>query len=118
VNPVAILYGIRTCDTVKRARRWLDDRGIAHRFHDFRADGLEAARLERWLRVLGWEQLVNRQSATWRRLDAGTRERVAAAAGELLLEYPTLIRRPVLEQGDSLQLGFSPDAYRQFFGSA
>ena len=109
------VYGIRNCDTVKKARRWLDDHGIAHRFEDFRSDGLEPARLERWLRVLGWERLVNRQSVTWRRLDAGTRERAAAAAGEVLLEHPTLIRRPVLEEGDRLELGFSPDAYQQFF---
>lgn len=114
---MVIVYGIRTCDTVKKARRWLDDRGIAHRFHDFRSDGLEPARLARWLRTLGDERLVNRQSTTWRQLDAADRERAMTAAGDLLLEHPTLIRRPLLERGDGLQVGFSPDAYQRFFGA-
>lgn len=113
------VYGIRNCDTVKQARRWLDAQGIAHRFHDFRSDGLEPACLARWLQTLGWEQLVNRRGTTWRQLDANIRDRISAAtAAELLLAHPTLIRRPVLEQAGQLHLGFSPEAYAHIFRSA
>jgi Spx/MgsR family transcriptional regulator len=123
VTPVVcgttVVYGIRNCDTVTKARRWLDDQGIAYRFHDFRSDGLELARVERWLVELGWEQLINRRGTTWRQLDAKTRERISATtAAELLLQYPTLIKRPVLEQGERIHLGFSPDAYQHIFRSA
>lgn len=114
---MVILYGIRTCDTVMKARRWLEDHRIAHRFHDFRTDSLEPARLARWLRIQGEERLVNRQSTTWRQLDAADRERATSAACELLLEHPTLIRRPVLERGDDLHVGFSPEAYERLFGA-
>lgn len=112
------VYGIRNCDTVKQARRWLDAQGIAHRFHDFRSDGLEPARLAHWLQALGWEQLVNRRSTTWRQLDANTRDRLSAAtAPDLLLGEPTLLRRPVLEHRGAIHLGFSPESYRQIFGA-
>ncbi|MGB5097350.1 MAG: ArsC family reductase [Porticoccaceae bacterium] len=113
-----VVYGIRNCDTVTKARRWLDDQGIAYRFHDFRRDGLELARVERWLVELGWEQLINRRGTTWRQLDANIRDRAATTAPELLRQYPTLIRRPVLEQGERIHLGFSPDAYQHIFRSA
>jgi len=116
---VVNVYGIRNCDTVKKARRWLDDQGIAYRFHDFRSDGLEPARLARWLNEPGWEQLINRRGTTWRQLDANTRERLSAAtAAALLLAHPTLIRRPVLEQAGRIYLGFSPEAYAHIFRSA
>ncbi len=113
-----VVYGIRNCDTVTKARRWLDGQGIAYRFHDFRRDGLELARVERWLVELGWEQLINRRGITWRQLDANIRDRAATTAPELLRQYPTLIRRPVLEQGERIHLGFSPDAYQHIFRSA
>jgi Spx/MgsR family transcriptional regulator len=79
-----VVYGIRNCDTVTKARRWLDGQGIAYRFHDFRRDGLELARVERWLVELGWEQLINRRGITWRQLDANIRDRAATTAPELL----------------------------------
>jgi arsenate reductase len=117
VTPV--VYGIRNCDTVTKARRWLDDQGIAYRFHDFRSDGLEPARVERWLVELGWEQLINRRGTTWRQLDAKIRDRISATtAAELLLAHPTLIRRPVLEQAGRIYLGFTPEAYAHIFRSA
>lgn len=113
------VYGIRNCDTVKAARRWLDDQGIAYRFHDFRSDGLEPARLARWLNEPGWEQLINRRGTTWRQLNANTREGLSATtAAALLLAHPTLIRRPVLEQAGRVHLGFSPEAYAHIFRSA
>ena len=123
VTPVVcgttVVYGIRNCDTVTKARRWLDDQGIAHRFHDFRSEGLELARVEPWLVELGWEELINRRGTTWRQLDAKTRDGISATtAAELLLAHPTLIRRPVLEQAGRIYLGFSPETYAHIFRSA
>ena len=119
VYGTTVVYGIRNCDTVTKARRWLDDQGIAYRFHDFRSDGLELARVERWLVELGWEQLINRRGTTWRQLDAKTRDGISATtAAELLLTRPTLIRRPVLEYAGRIYLGFSSEAYAQIFRSA
>lgn len=95
------LYGIKNCDTVKKARRRLDDGGIAYRFHDFRTDSLERAALERFAASLGWETLLNRQSSTWRQLDDSAKADMNQdSALALMLERPTLIKRPVLDSGD------------------
>jgi arsenate reductase len=95
------LYGITNCDTVKRARAWLDAHGVAYRFHDFMKDGVPEAELERWLRAPGWEALVNRRGTTWRGLDEATRAAVvdAASARAVLLANPSLIKRPVVNWG-------------------
>lgn len=92
------LHGIANCDTVKRARAWLDDHGIAYRFHDFKKEGVPEAELDRWLKAPGWEALVNRRGATWRKLDDATRATVvdAGAARAVLLAHPSLIKRPVV----------------------
>lgn len=113
---MTILYGIPNCDTVRKARKWLDVQGIAHRFHDFRADGLTAERVAAWSDVLGWDALLNRRGATWRQLDADLRAAIGAAtAPALLLAQPTLIRRPVLEHDGAVYLGFEPEQYRLIF---
>ncbi len=113
------LYGIPNCDTVRRARRWLDAHGVAYRFHDLRKDGLDAALLADWIAGLGWEALLNRRGTTWRRLPASTREHInRAAATRLMLEQPAIITRPVLAQGRQLHLGFSADRYRALFKPA
>jgi arsenate reductase len=93
------LYGIPHCDTVKRARSWLDEHGVAYRFHDFKKDGVPEAELDRWLESPGWEALVNRRGTTWRRLDEATREAVvdAPSARTVLLANPSLIKRPVVQ---------------------
>jgi Spx/MgsR family transcriptional regulator len=110
------LYGIPNCDTVKKARRWLDQHSIEYRFHDFRADGLEAADVERWLAELGWETLVNRGSTSWKQLDAGRRESMDnSGAGEAILATPTLIKRPLLDTGRDLHVGFSEAEYKNIF---
>lgn len=113
------LYGITTCDTVRKARAWLDGQGIACRFHDFRAGGLEASRLEAWLDALGWEAVLNRQSASFRALPEADRaglDRAKAAA--LILANPTLVKRPVLEHGGGVSVGFRPEIYAGLFGRA
>ncbi|RYF30803.1 MAG: ArsC family reductase [Comamonadaceae bacterium] len=106
------LYGIPNCDTVKRARAWLDDHALAYRFHDFRKDGVPTAELDRWLQAPGWETVVNRRGTTWRRLDDATRAAVvdAASARPVLLANPSLIKRPVVAwtAGDDATVGFDP----------
>lgn len=105
-----VLYGIANCDTVRRARRELTAAGLEHRFHDFRKDGLEAASLDRWLARVGWEALLNRRGTTWRKLPPETRDAIDAnRARSLLLEQPTLIRRPVIECAGEILVGWDAD---------
>jgi len=107
-----ILYGIKNCDTVKKARAWLEAQGIAHQFHDFRKDGLDLALLEKWEVILGWEALLNRRGTSWRKLDESQREGVdRAKAMELMLGQPSLIKRPVLEAGTKTLFGFNAEEY-------
>ncbi len=109
------VYGIANCDTVKRARAWLDGQGVAYRFHDFKKQGVPAEALDRWLAAAGWEALVNRRGTTWRRLDEATRGTVvdAASARAALLAHPSLIRRPVVEweAPAGLTVGFDAAAW-------
>jgi len=106
------LYGIKNCDTVKKARLWLDTQGIAYQFHDFRKDGLDLALLEKWEIILGWEALLNRRGTSWRKLDESQREGVGRAkAMELMLGQPSLIKRPVLEAGRKTLIGFNAEEY-------
>jgi Spx/MgsR family transcriptional regulator len=111
-----MLYGIPNCDTVKRSRAWLEDRGIAHGFHDFKKDGVPAERMDRWIERLGWQALLNRQGTTWRRFDDATKASVvdAASARAAMLSHASLIRRPVVEwpNGD-ITIGFTHDSFKQ-----
>lgn len=102
------VYGIANCDTVRKALLWLDARGIAYRFHDFRKDGVPDGALERWAVDPGWQLLLNRKSTTWRALDETERARVCdpASALRLLRAHPTLIKRPVIERPGSVTVGF------------
>jgi len=113
------LYGISGCDTVRKARRWLDEHGVAYRFHDLRKDGLDDALLADWIGRLGWETLLNRRGTTWRRLPAATREDIdLVAATRLMREQPAIIRRPLLARGKRLHAGFSADDYQAIFDEA
>ncbi|MCS6809886.1 MAG: ArsC family reductase [Tepidimonas sp.] len=103
------LYGISNCETVKKARAWLQAHGLAHRFHDFKKEGLDPACLDVWLAALGWEALLNRRGTTWRQLDDATRAGItdAASARALMLARPSVIRRPVVQWADaSYSVGF------------
>ncbi|MCC5856925.1 MAG: arsenate reductase [Ectothiorhodospiraceae bacterium] len=114
---MTILYGISNCDTCRRARRFLEDAGVTYRFHDLRRDGISAAQVQRWLAVLGSETLVNRRSTTWRALNEA--ERALATrdqAQALLVAHPTLIKRPILETGDTLHAGFREADFRKLLG--
>jgi arsenate reductase len=112
-----IVYGIDSCDQVRKARSWLRAQGVSFRFHDFRADGLDAALLVRWMGHLPWDALLNKRGLSWRQLDATRRASVVdqSSASELMLATPTLIKRPVLEAGDRIVVGFSEPIYRNLF---
>ena len=110
------LYGIKNCDTVKKARRWLEQAGIEYAFHDFREDGLSEDAVSAWIDELGWENLVNRRSTTWKQLDPEQREAMNAdSALVAILEHPTLIKRPLLDVGHERLTGFSPAQYQTLF---
>jgi Spx/MgsR family transcriptional regulator len=106
------IHGIRNCDTMKRARAWLDEHGVSCAFHDYKTDGIDRVTLERWCRKAGWESLLNRAGTTFRKLPeparAGLDERRAI---ELMLGQPSMIKRPVLEGPGHLLVGFNPAAY-------
>ncbi|QKC97902.1 ArsC family reductase [Mesorhizobium sp. NZP2298] len=111
------IYGITTCDTVKKARVWLEDHDVAYRFHDFRSEGLDAKRLGGWVGKVGWEKLLNKGSTTFRELpDADKQSLDEKKAKALMLAKPTMIKRPVLEVGDQILVGFKPDVYAQAVG--
>lgn len=103
------LYGIKNCDTVKKARTHLDSRGVAYDFHDYKSAGIDRTRLERWIAAVGWEKLLNRSGTTFRQLpDAGKANLDAAKATELMLAQPSMIKRPVVEHPGGLLVGFAP----------
>jgi len=113
----AILYGIPNCDTVKKARVWLDANGVEYRFHDFKKAGLGKAIVEGWLQTAAWDVLVNRKGTTWRGLDDVTKAEVvdATAAAQLMVAAPSVIKRPVLVTGDATHVGFSVALYQKIF---
>ena len=110
------LYGIKNCDTVKKARKWLDSRAIEYQFHDFRVDGLSPESVQAWMDILGWETLVNKRSTSWKQLDPAAREAMGSTeAKAAILEQPTLIKRPLLDTGHSLCVGFSEASFEKIF---
>lgn len=112
------IYGIKNCDTVKKARAWLEGEGVPHRFVDYRAEGLDPKSLARWKAAVGWEKLLNKASTTFKELpDAdkqGLEERKALA---LMQAHPTLIKRPVLDVNGKITVGFKPETYQQAVSS-
>jgi arsenate reductase (glutaredoxin) len=108
------LYGIKNCDTVKKARAWLDARGVAYAFHDFKSAGIDEARLRSWTAELGWEKLLNRAGTTFRKLpEADKQDLHADKAVALMLAQPSMIKRPVLDLGDRRLVGFSDAAWTE-----
>ena len=107
------LYGIPNCDTVKKARAWLSAQGVLYEFHDFKKQGLAPETLARWSDALGWDKLLNRKGTTWRKLDAATQAAVvdAASAQSLMLAQTSLIKRPVVDWGQSTTVGFDTAAW-------
>ena len=110
------LYGIPNCDTVRKARRWLDAQGIAYRFHDFRKDGLDERSLRAWVDELGWEALLNRSGTTWRSAPEEVKAGLdAETAVTFMLHTPAAIKRPVLDIGERRIVGFSEARYQSTF---
>ena len=106
------IYGIKNCDTMKKARAWLDGHGVAYQFHDYKAAGAPKGKLKRWSDQLGWEALLNRAGTTFRKLPDVEREGLnETKALALMLAQPSIIKRPVLEMGDKLLVGFKPEIY-------
>ena len=112
-----VIYGIKNCDTMKKASAWLDAHDIAYAFHDYKVVGIEKARLEHWVSQLGWEALLNRTGTTFRKLPEADRldltDRKAIA---LMLAQPSMIKRPVLESDGSIATGFRPEQYEKLLG--
>ncbi len=106
------LYGIKNCDTIKKARQWLETHNHPYRFHDFREDGLTAEQVKQWLGEFGWETLINKRSTSWKELDEQTRSQLNnTSAVAAILASPTLIKRPLMDYGKGKVLGFKPDNY-------
>ena len=115
-NPVTI-YGIKACDTMKKARTWLDQHGVGYAFHDYKTQGIGREALTAWARSVGWETLLNRAGTTFRKLPEADKVGLdEAKAIGLMLAQPSMIKRPVLDVNGSLLVGFKPEAYAARFG--
>ena len=111
------LYGIKNCDTMKKARAWLDKQGVAYAFHDYKAAGVTAAQLQGWAKAVGWEALLNRAGTTFRKLPEADREGLTEKkAIALMVAQPSMIKRPVLDRDGTLTVGFKPEVYAKAFG--
>ena len=112
-----VIYGIKNCDTMKKARAWLDGQGVAYAFHDYKATGIDRSRLEAWARSVGWEVLLNRAGTTFKKLPEADKEDLTEKkALALMLAQPSMIKRPVLDLGGRLLVGFKPDDYAKALG--
>jgi arsenate reductase len=111
------IHGIKNCDTMKKARAWLEARGVAYAFHDYKAEGVTRAALESWARSVGWETLLNRAGTTFRKLpDPDRADLDEAKAIALMIAQPSMIKRPVLDVDGTLLVGFKPEQYEAAFG--
>lgn len=111
------VYGIRNCDTVKKARKWLDEQGVDYQFHDFKKDGLTSEKLSQWEQAVGWEALLNKRGTTWRKLPDEVRATISAqSAHQVMLDNPSIIKRPVVEHDDEVSVGFNPDDWAARLG--
>jgi Spx/MgsR family transcriptional regulator len=111
------VFGIKNCDTMKKARAWLDARGVAYTFHDYKVSGVTRAKLEQWAQTLGWEVLLNKAGTTFRNLPEAQKQGLNAEKALALMEaQPSMIKRPVLEGPRGVIAGFKPERYEQYFG--
>ena len=108
------LYGIKACDTMKKARTWLDSHGVKYEFHDYKVSGIDAGSLARWIKQVGWETLLNRSGTTFRKLPDAQKTGIDEhKALELMRAQPSMIKRPVLEKGARILVGFKPEIYEK-----
>jgi Spx/MgsR family transcriptional regulator len=114
---VITLYGIPNCDTMKKARAWLAEHDVEYVFHDYKKAGIDEATLRGWVAELGWEPLLNRRGMMWRKVPQDVKDRIdEASAIALMLETPSIIKRPVLDTGASRHVGFKPEQYEKILG--
>lgn len=110
------LYGIKNCDTMKKATAWLQNHAVAFNFHDYRKDGIDQNLIESFETELGWQTMVNKRGTTWRKLSDDVKEKInQTSAIALMVEQPALIKRPILQTETSLQIGFSNEIYQELF---
>lgn len=110
------MYGIKNCDTIKKARKWLEDNGVDYQFHDYKKDGLSEAQLDNWLDELGFEALINKRGTTWRKLADEVKDTIDRdSARSVMLDNPSIIKRPLLDTGSQKVLGFKADEYQALF---
>ena len=110
------MYGIPNCDTIKKARKWLQTNDVAYEFHDYKKAGVPKDILQLWVKTVGWEILLNRRGTTWRKLDDEIKNNIdETSAIKVMIENPSAIKRPVLEIEDQLLVGFSEDTYKEAF---
>lgn len=111
------VYGIKACDTMKKARLWLEDHGIAYDFHDYKLHGVASERLAGWVALEGWQKVLNRNGTTFRKLSEADRSDLTAEkAIALMLANPSIIKRPIIERPGLLMVGFNPEDYQRAFG--
>jgi arsenate reductase len=112
------IYGIKNCETMKKARAWLEAHGVAYTFHDYKTVGIDRPSLESWVRAAGWETLLNRAGTTFRKLSESDKERLTEKkAIALMMAQPSMIKRPVLDVGGKLHVGFKPEQYDRVFAA-
>lgn len=112
------LYGIKNCDTMKKARRWLDEHDVAYEFHDYKKEGIDDKTLKTWCKKLGWETLLNRRGTTWRKLPEKVKDNIdEKSAINIMLEQPSIIKRPVIKFGNQYLAGFDETDYKKAFVS-
>lgn len=109
-----VLYGIPNCDTMKKAKKWLEKHHVEYTFHDYKKSGISEKKLKQWAKAVGYEALVNRRGTTWRKLDEKTRDNLdEQSATRLMIQNPSLIKRPVLENGKNILVGFDENKYKK-----
>lgn len=107
------IYGIANCDTMKKARKWLDENSLEYEFHDYKKLGVPEKNLKQWIKKAGWEAILNRRGTTWRKLDDEVKNNIDETSSiKVMLENPSAIKRPVLESGKTILIGFKEDEYR------
>jgi Spx/MgsR family transcriptional regulator len=118
-NPMITMFGIKNCDTIKKARKWLEAEGIEYQFHDYKKEGLSSEMLNAWIADLGWEALVNKRGTTWRKLPEDSKESMdEAAAIQVMLENASIIKRPLMvDASNNKLLGFKAEEYQEFFNA-
>jgi len=110
------VYGIPNCDTMKKARTWLAENGVEYEFHDYKKAGIDEATLRSWIQQVDWEVLLNRRGMMWRKVPQEVKDSIdESSAVALMLETPSIIKRPVLDTGKSLHVGFKPEQYQEIF---